>query len=66
MEAFGTLTLPISIKVDAANYDEALRKIYELINDLNIHITGLDIPTVSGKIHKVKVHDYNITWDEIF
>jgi hypothetical protein len=58
--------MPISIKVDATNHDEALRKVYELISDLNLNITGLDLPTVSGKIHKVNVHDHNITWDEAF
>lgn len=61
---FGTITLNVSTKVLAGSQQEALQKIYQLINELNANIINIPIMTINGEIHNLDVNNFHIEWEE--
>jgi hypothetical protein len=61
---FGTITLNVSTKVLAESCDEALKKIQDLINELNVNISNMAVRTVDGEVHNLEVSDFYVEWKE--
>jgi hypothetical protein len=62
---FGKIVLDVSTKVLAASQQEALQKIYELINELNANINNIPVETIGGEVHNLEVHNFHIEWENV-
>lgn len=64
LDVYGTVSFAISTSIDSETPEEALLKVIEILNNYNINISTLSLPT-NTKIHNVEVHDLNITWEQV-
>lgn len=65
MLSFGTIILTVSKEMAAGGYNETMKKVNELINNLNVNIDTITVTTIDGTVHNLAVHDFQIEWEDV-
>jgi hypothetical protein len=61
----GTLVLDVMTKVNAPNEQEAIIELITLLNNHNADIRDITIQTLSGKVVKLDVCNYDMEWEAV-
>ncbi|KYD30037.1 hypothetical protein [Geobacillus sp. B4113_201601] len=61
----GEIKLNVSKVIRAKTAEEAMRKIHEMISNLNADIREVELARIDDNTVKVNVDDYNIEWNHV-
>ncbi|MED1863220.1 hypothetical protein P4V41_07110 [Fictibacillus nanhaiensis] len=65
-EVYGIINLDVSTKVGSESNDLGILEANYKLNDMRIVNVELKFEDLNGKLHNVKVHNWNIDWEAYF